>query len=640
MKRCFRKHFSFVVFCIVFTGCLRETSLSLKSSTSAPASNGSTSNAEGPSRGPGSVQCVRKAPTVNFEKPSQTATSPDQNLTYRVTVANRDLPSCGSSTYKINASADSNLSYTVSVSALAIGPAQTKALTFLVKGQSRIKNGSFPISITVRNQSAPQFIGYSAGTFVMDSKSLPPSPSPRPSPSPSSSPRPRPEPTFKTTVEWEIPSSPHAPNDPNTPLWTYKGNTYFIWVDQNRRPTVEKRRDGVLVEKALLDPNGYQCSPDGHYRYSMGIDRNGYLHIIGDMHNYTEGGTSSRTYPTYLHKKVLYWKSNRSESVSRGFTFAGEKETALPGDGWISATARFFTDNDGELFYSSSIHAIESGVSGKVGVGLYKYNLQRGTWTAIGALADNIAPGAKRSPVFFWEQSGWGGGVNWFQHFQPSFKFDRWNHLHFAVTVHSDSFFVKGANRIVYARSDDGGVHWKKANGRSIPGFPIRAKDGTANQGDIVADASDIDLDVRNPNGKYNYFGPTVGVVADKNGKPGVGVHEVYSPDSGNDTTQQVWRTWDGTRWSKNQNIDGHTIYGYRTPDDSLIFLSPGYQQLVAASSFDEKPTEYRFRTGSENYSRICSVDEYGLRTTGVIYSIGWDRGQNKQFVLKTIISP
>jgi hypothetical protein len=355
-----------------------------------------------------------------------------------------------------------------------------------------------------------------------------PTPTPTPTPSPKPSPTPSPVPTlhFSTTASWTAPPSPHDPNDPASSLWNFNGYTYFVWIDQNLHPIVDKRKDGILVEQGLIDPNGYKVNANAHGRFSIGIDRNGYIHVIGDMHNYT-GASGDGTYPTYQNKQVLYWKSNVAESVSQGFTFVGDRgsTTALNAEGWITACARFFTDNNGELYYTSSIHSVNTAHSGKVGVGLFKYNLKPQTWTTIGGLPDNIDNGAARFTSFFWEVGGWGGGTNWFQNFHPRFTFDALNQMHFTVSVNTNSA-IQGANRVVYARSEDGGFTWRKANGSVIPGLPLRAADGTPNEADIVA--SDVTQE------STGYFSPTVDVIADRNGKPGVGV-------------TQIWRTWDGS---------------------------------------------------------------------------------------------
>jgi hypothetical protein len=421
---------------------------------------------------------------------------------------------------------------------------------------------------------------------------------------------------FKSTLQWQVPYSPHDPNDPATPLWNYKGYTYFVWIDQDLHPVVHKVKNGVLIEKSYLSNNGYMVNPDAHGRFSMGIDRQGYIHIIGDMHNYT-GYKGDTTFAAYKDKQVLYWKSNAPENVAQGFTFAGDRNssTALDGSGWITACAYFFTDNNGELYYTSSVHAIETGGPGKVGVGLYKYSTQTKSWTNIGAMADKtLDPSVERHKVFFWEKSGFGGGTNWFQNFHPRFVFDQYNTMHFVVSANNNPA-VPGADRVIYAQSSDG-AHWKKANGQAIAGLPIRAADQQPNQGDIVA--SDVRQEAN------GYFSPTVSVIVDRNGKIGVGVN-------------QIWRTWNGSQWSKSNSANNANLYAnfaYRMPDRRLVFISGMDMNVI--NSFDEKPTTYSIPAALRHTSGQFSIDDLGLRMTGALWGVVWDSSTRIQTLIRT----
>jgi hypothetical protein len=421
---------------------------------------------------------------------------------------------------------------------------------------------------------------------------------------------------IETTVEFQTPSSPSGftSAEPYSAVWHYKNSTYFVWIDAAYRAWVTQVTNGVATTVPIDTGTDYTVQPDGHHRFSLGVDSSGYIHVTGDMHQYINQTTGViNPYPVrYQKQTILYWKSNKPEDITGGFSFAGglNASTAIPGGGWM--LGRFFADNNGVLYYSSSVHAYESSTNkGQIAVGLYRYNVTKNTWTAIGGIAPVTQPNMYNVfPVFYWELSGLNG---WFQNYEASFKFDSTNRLHFALTANTNSNAF-GANRILYAVSADGGTTWKKANGATITGFPLRGIDGLPATADVVAD-----------NEVAPGFGASPGVATDKNGTVGVSV----------DT---VWRTWNGSAWTTNnkQNITGFysANYGYRLPNENLLFVANGVSKLLIAPSFHNSSIGYDY----VNYGGLVDLDEFGLRTTGEIHAVGLI-GQSSQTLLKTTIT-
>jgi regulation of enolase protein 1 (concanavalin A-like superfamily) len=422
---------------------------------------------------------------------------------------------------------------------------------------------------------------------------------------------------LKTTEEFQFKQAAgFEAEEPYSQVWHYKNSTYLVWVDGKYRAWVTQVTDGKAVTVPVDPQPDYLVQADGHHRFALGVDKLGYIHITGDMHHYSDFTTDVITpyVKRYQNQKILYWRSTKPDDISGGFTFRGNTfDTAIPGGGWI--LGRFFADNNGELYYSSHVHAYESSNSlGQQAVGLYKLDANKQAWAAIGGLAPKSDPYLSHHyPVFYWEDSGSSGG--WFQNYQASFKFDKSNRLYFAVTSNTNPKLA-GANRLLFAMSDDGGLTWKKANGTTLGSLPLRGIDGLASTADVVADT-----------GTSNFFGAKPGIVVDNNGKIGISI-------------DSSWRVWDGKTWatSSPQNFPNvlSTNMGYRLPNNELILNAFNYNKLTRTDVFDNKPFGYDFI----GYNQLTCLDDYGLRATGSIYGLAQRIDGSTEAILKTTITP
>lgn len=160
-------------------------------------------------------------------------------------------------------------------------------------------------------------------------------------------------------------TAPINPANGVHPLWTPvqhdRGKTFVVVPDENLRPMVTQIDSDGKVTTVPLDPNpDYLASADGHNRFTMGIDKEGYLHIAGDMHGYAEW--ASTYVARYQYQNMMYWRSNKALDVTGGFTFAGGRDSAstLPGEEW-GGDSRFFNDRNGVLYFSSRVRAFTGG---------------------------------------------------------------------------------------------------------------------------------------------------------------------------------------------------------------------------------------------------------------------------------------
>ena len=361
-----------------------------------------------------------------------------------------------------------------------------------------------------------------------------------------------------------------------TPVQHLHGKTFVVVPDATLRPLVTQIDADGKTTTIPLDPlPDYRAAADGHNRFTMGIDKNGYLHIAGDMHGYAEWAT---TYiARYQYQNMMYWRSNRPLDVTGGFTFAGgaEAETRLPGEEW-GGDSRFFNDRNGELYFSSRVRAFTGGtLRGSepfIAYGLYRYDTETGRWTALGGDVSKAVPDATNfHTVLYWEHT------TAFEAYQEHPFFDAGNRLHFALGGHGAD---TGA-ALIYARSDDGGVSWKKADGKRIPNLPLRSKEGEPGLGDVVVRAPNIER-------------PSVTV--DQQGRLLV---------QGNGT-----RTWNGTAWA---SVPGNG--GFLGPD-GLLTQEAG-PRLLRCAGIDQPAVAHDTGCGS-----VFSISELGLMVENVAYAV------------------
>src|SRR5687768_1084316 len=70
----------------------------------------------------------------------------------------------------------------------------------------------------------------------------------------------------------------YTENQYNT-IESHNGSIYFVMLDNTRRPYVGKITNGVTTLQALeKDYPTYKPVDDGHQEYSIGIDKDGYIH--------------------------------------------------------------------------------------------------------------------------------------------------------------------------------------------------------------------------------------------------------------------------------------------------------------------------------------------------------------------------
>ncbi len=270
----------------------------------------------------------------------------------------------------------------------------------------------------------------------------------------------------------------------NTMLASFRGNTYIVYVDDDRRPRVVRIAGDGGPTSAHLDPDEgdvYRSRNDGHHTFAIGVDELGYLHVSGDMHGYGSGKAydhmPDRYNPRKTGGKCMYWRSKRPGDISE-FVWLGADEKQRPRGDYFSYMA-FVNDANGRLYYYSRQR--RNGPRQMLWVAS-RYDATAGTWSFIGGTDGT----PHKMPLTIWENGG--ENANHYVRSQGWMLLDRRNRLHAITTViMGEPKGPKGGHWVtdcVYVNSGDFGVTSRRMDGTPVP-WPARAKEGP-NQGEVV----------------------------------------------------------------------------------------------------------------------------------------------------------
>ncbi len=343
-------------------------------------------------------------------------------------------------------------------------------------------------------------------------------------------------------------------------LAAFGGYYYVLLIEHGTaRPKILKinQSDTSKIESGYLDVEDYRPRADGHHHFTMEVDANGQLHVIGDMHNYDNtAGNISRTQdhlPERLQgQHILYWRTSVAGDVS-SFQFMGQTDEFAPkGNGFTYV--KLFKDRLGNLYFSARNNIGKPDPNQKLnnrGAGLTRYNVVSEVWETIGDYPRDEENPAASAPVLAYETEP-EADSNFYTKIISSVAFDQANRLHFSVTLNNNDVDVfrdiAAANGLdgmyhwntdlVYLRSDNGN-DFVKASGDAIV-LPAGIDPG-ADQADIVFTRND-------PNGD-SILGIESDITTNRHGEPVIAFNKkALYPDAflGNGAT---FAEWNGTNW-------------------------------------------------------------------------------------------
>ncbi len=404
-------------------------------------------------------------------------------------------------------------------------------------------------------------------------------------------------------------------------LLTYKGNIYIFSLDSIRRPYINKidETNSSKIETALLDIDEndiYRVYDDGHHRFSLGIDEDGYIHVIGDMHHGSgdtgAGGSgridSDNPLPVRFHGAYggqMYWVSDNPEDIS-SFTFVGkDKQRRFPCN---RTTYNYFRqDREGTLYLAArqSVREPKSHEGGTLGLCLARYDNSSKQWIMLGATPlDSYALEGYDYvvPSILWEPYGYyvSEDSQWYQSYYSNIKFDKNNIMHLTVGINADGEH-DSSTHIVYAYSKDKGDSFYKVDGTKIESLPMRISDTELNRPTIVLSQTKDDV-------VFEAMFPAL--FWDKDNAPAISYYNVSDTDN-NRTTYRFYNKSSDEWYNKEFDINVESIRSdhYALNDGSMLVIGNRFQ-IHQIKNFSDEGTVHEL----SNDDRATISNKYFLR--------------------------
>lgn len=389
---------------------------------------------------------------------------------------------------------------------------------------------------------------------------------------------------------------------------TAYGEYYYALVMEHGtgRPVIYKihQADTHQIESAYLESSDYLPRADGHHHFSMEIDEKGFLHIVGDMHNYyNSNGNISRTQnhlPLRLQgQHILYWRTTIAEDIS-SFTFKGQTDATAPkGAGFTYV--KLFKDRQGAIYMSSRNEIGKSVEDNAInlntrGANLTRYDINTQTWTLYGNKPRASENSETRAAVLAYETEA-EVDSHFYTKIISSVSFDRANRMHFSVTLNNDNtnnyrdianangapYIYHWNTDLVYLRSNNN-EHFVKAD--STPVALPAGIDAGSDQADIVYTKND-------PHGD-SILGIETSITTNRYGNPVIAFtkNKLFLNNLSGEHIQTYAR-WNGNSWDifealGNDNSLDRSVKTLLTgPDGAITFIPKGTARFWRMWSLD-----------------------------------------------------
>lgn len=408
-----------------------------------------------------------------------------------------------------------------------------------------------------------------------------------------------------------------------TPLASKDGYLYWVYVrDMTGAPSqseivIQQRAPNGTITEQIVQQNSLQNA--AHSSPSVGIDRNGYIHIFAGMHHgwlyYISDTPHTISHAGQNGPDASAFVSQAPFFKNRSY----DPRTTYPGlyndrNGVLYAVFRLCVSDNNEFRGPGSLGGI-----------LARYiespTSNRGSWTLLGTdqmATPKVVGGLGGIPPksLIWIDEG-PTQEDDYQAMQIRLHFDATNRMHLTTAMY-DKFcqlIDDGSSHIIYAYSDDGGETWHAANDKPLA-LPLNFRDPDA----VVYFDSTRRL-VRNAH-----------VMVDDQNRPIVICHRTDQAG-----TEVITLAWNGSAWQRREQLNSYNSHFIGTGDQFGGFLT---SVSANASSFtvrrsNDGATTVRAPilsslqsgefTGYNNAARI-SYDQNFTRDTGLVrFVVRWD---------------
>lgn len=419
--------------------------------------------------------------------------------------------------------------------------------------------------------------------------------------------------TIEESARVPVSSKVHA-NVWATQVWTHKKDLYLVWVTPQQELVIAQFRNGTENERTVLLKD---VAEDNHNTGSMGIDRKGYIHVAGNLHN---GAPGKFTWN--------YWISQKPYSI-KAFDFRGGKmfgpveyRTRIPGA--FPTYPHFHRGPKNALYVSYRGRVLGGDLRpGYMGMQLAKQK-QAGTdqWDSLGAQAPDPDPW----PV---NTLGWIANGKWdhlyYQTYRMPLAHDGKKTIHAAWTVYGPESrnqavhenVGSGATHVIHAMTRDGGKIWRSADGSELK-LPVGIDQPAA----VVHESNPGDLT------------STVTIAVTHDSRPVITYRRGGMPMLGTPTL----RVADANGiWSEERPMPNGNMMVFVLPDGT--FLSPGTGGGWN-SSMDEGKTWERHEVGAPvDYGENATADHYLFQDEGIIRiaAVETDEKDTRELVVRTL---
>lgn len=416
----------------------------------------------------------------------------------------------------------------------------------------------------------------------------------------------------------------------------FKNHVYLAIVVHGRHPRIlQVPLDGGDSKIGRLDPD-YLIAEDSHQYFTLGVDKAGYIHLVGGMH----GGPWK------------YWISANPEDVSSFIPGIPEESSRIRKNSPLANGAKsgsaapvvpappgggitypdFSTDAVGNIFLQArgSVPSFQKCRQGKiVHIGLLStYDFTTRTWRLLGADIPEVFGGHPGYPVTVWGDCFENGpaGAGWYVVNTAGFVAAPDNTLHFLFHIlnyasPAQNFRdIKNSGHapskdILYAMSKDGGRSLQRADGSKVQ-WPVCAKPGPCQPDLIYSPNADYAAMEKAGDGKFRGL---VGgkIQLDWKGRPMIRMHNNKT------NADVVFRLEDG-KWSPCPE----KAFG-QWRDNAGVLMDP-----IDGKSGDviRRWDEHHFRAVDLG-QKINDIDKDHLRDTGTMIYTTKSHGQGNSVI-------